>query len=136
MEGKIEKLPPDYWRKLMEDFWGWQEKPNNWLGVALHVKLPPTEQFPVMPKAPGLDMPPYLGAQMLGEKLHVDLWEGDGFRVGYGDRFGNGNKPSFIYADGENMPEEWKPIVGQAIAEVKARFPGKVIIFRPDEVKV
>jgi|SRR3990167_3471428 len=134
-------------RFLAESWWGIRpayDRPEK----EFCAPLPPTAQYPLMWRKCGkllvdglelteLEMPPYVTAALdrWGQPgLHVDLWEGDGFRVGYGDREHGGDAADFIYADSENLPEEWKEPIAKALEEIRAHWPDKEILFRPSEL--
>lgn len=106
---------------LQKNYWGWQTDSTG--KIAFRVKLPPTEKFPLQGRTCGniggvkeVLMPPYLAAEVEGDAIHVDLYEGQGYRVGY-DRETD-DTSQCVYADSENMPDEWKRPVFNALKEI------------------
>lgn len=113
------------------------------------VPLPETKQFPryrwsdrlrrngARGWLAGVSVPPYLVATPnVYEDDHVDvmLCFGSGYRA---NTSGNPTDPEatpdneWIYADGDNVPEEWREPIRQAIEKVRELWPGKPIRYRP-----
>lgn len=111
-----------------EDYpWGYDEFGNGrW-------PLPVTERFGLMERG-GLEdgHPPYLMARTEGDVIDVMLCEGDGYRAGY-DRDAEDDSQC-IYADGDNIPEEWQGTVTNLIEGWLPRLTrgGKTLRFRPE----
>ncbi len=119
---------------LADCFWGWQPGMG---GESFHMPLLPTDRFPRLSRGcgniggvTGVQMPPYLAAEVDGGLVHVNLWEGDGRRVGY-DRQ-DYDASAFIYADSVDMPEEWKQPIAEALEEIREHCPGVPLVFRPE----
>lgn len=75
-------------------------------------------------------MPPYICAAVESDGLHVDLWEADGWRASENPSDATDQR-RWIYADGENVPEEWKQPIADALVLVKEHWPGQEPLFRP-----
>lgn len=107
--------------------------------------LPIREHFPALKRPCGnidgvteLDHPPYIVVEAGwwdGEQdsFCLMLCRGDGWRACWYD--GNpidlvNDDSRWIYADGTNVPEEWRLPIAAAIAEVRERYTWKRIMFR------
>ena len=109
----------------LENFWGWGGNPPE-----LRVALPPTELYPEETRLHGLVLPPYIATWQRGDKIEIDLWEGRGCRVGLDHETEDASQ--CIYADSDNLPDEWKEPVAKAIAEIQEKYPRSRLVYRPE----
>lgn len=124
---------------LDKDWWGWHLMFGDMTGE-LRRPLPVTGEFGLKLRKGGgsiedFKVPPYItsGREFTDNGVaEFGLWEGDGYRAGYGPRDGDAVKSTFIYADSPNVPPEWRPAIGAALKEVAEKWPGIAIRFRPD----
>jgi hypothetical protein len=107
------------------------------LGVPCYrAPLPPTPDYPMLMRSCGniagikqIPMPPYIMAQRHAECIEFDLFEADGYRIGY-DRDSHSNE-ACLYADSEDLPEEWRESIQAATDAVTQHWPGLPLRFRP-----
>lgn len=82
----------------------------------------------------GLDEPhpPYIVASKAGRwDIFVMLCDGDGWRAtedGTGQK--DKGKEDWIYADGDNVPEEWKEPIAEALRAIRQHWRGRRLHFR------
>lgn len=112
--------------RLLEHFWGWSGSGGQ---EDFHAPLPPTEAFPTMRRAPGIDMPPYLLARGMQGCVEIMLCAGDGRRASYDPEWQDPSQ--FVYVGGENVPGEWKHAIAMAVNVVGRHWPGIVLMLRP-----
>lgn len=104
--------------------------------------LPVTQAFPSALRpvgnilgVPHVEWPPYLVYGFVGGVDELMLCRSDGWRACHfdgGEPRGLGrDDPRWIYADGDNVPSEWKPTIQAAIAEIREKHPKRTITFRP-----
>lgn len=132
---------------LKEGYWGFQKV--SWGGEAsanvFRTPLPPTEQCPRVSRPCGnidgvrtLLMPPYVCAD-LDQNGNVDVMicGGDGWRASHDSEQKDPRQrdpEQWIYADGDDLPEEWKAPLAEALEKIRAFWSGKTLVFRHDDV--
>lgn len=126
--------------------WGWE-------GGMLRLPLPPVAWIPAVKRSVGniggiteLVIPPYLVFH--SEAGTLDIYRGDGWRASRQldagvlaptsdstARLSDADRKmvdgSWLFADSDDLPEEWMEPVADAIAEIEEKYPDVKIRFRP-----
>jgi hypothetical protein len=135
--------------KTLSERWGFKRahKAGPWYNDSFSAPLPVVENHPARQRADlGEPHPPYITAwpaersrppdydpEPIPDAVSVMLCDGNGERATEGGRGYRGGDEPWIYADGDNVPEEWKTPIAEALRVICAIWPGKRLLFRDED---